>query len=1462
MAISWQTYQPKNLGGYWTNVTPTNLAATKDGDLIALCKRSGILPYTEGIVYNLSIGNSGDILGANNWVSMNRREGNPPPTNAFNDQLIISAQSITNLYSENYYVNPYFSKGNLIPSTFISLGVENMFGTQISNQILGISGENSFGVYSNYAKTSSVGPYINADYKRIKKAVMINWAYPKGGLPRALDRNNNQYSPAAAFIFTNTGVKMNTIQVVGLTGWSYVDYQSNYWRGMQGALEGPGGGNYVFNDFSAYGDSIPQGGTNAGTPILGYPDVLDGYSYTGDSANIKNVMSTFSQSVDDIASNYPKYYSTDINSALYKHFMLATSDSSNVVAKIPLVHIDINYNQFDPTNRIQYSTVKTQYSAPTGIRSITYSASDDIFFAVPNATTSNIYYASGDSAGNNNFSWGTYLIFSGTTSLPVPWNSGGFAYDLDFRDSHAFYANGKFKIIAKNKNAPGTSVLLQAETNLKGVGGAGGLIVTPLPVSQNLRKDQNIACSYISGRPTVYAGINEDGSILYGVDKLDQNVNNLYFPKDLYVDNVINLPSFADSNLPLIYSTPDSGILQINNTNKTVKLTFPGTGTLIISNNGNNLYSPYFSEMSVVVKNLTSGINSGLNWKSYNLSLSGSPINVELGNNRGSALIYSNKYSTPQYMHYLNPDITGSGGWSPIPGGPGAYGSGTLMTSYGGGGGTIGGVYQTITSPGTLYSYNPAATPKWSTSTPGVGYAFGKSIGTVGLSFNTGPSSSTMALLTNPDAKAKYQNLVFAYNITPNGWRGDQYNPSGFIPNDGAQSVSYSNNPQKTITILTSTGSNKTVAFEYKQVGGVSGDGFIGKVEKVVDPSIGGISAITYDNGYELFLATPNSSNSNKLYYTSTGDVWSSIQLTGNYNFSDAKIIAAHGKYSIFAKDLSNRSINLSSFSPAGPWIASTGITPYSASNQIIFDRASSNKQSLFALTTTDNQIVHASFKNKSILNNSALQFLKAFDTYEPQIGFQYTFPSTHSSLGYQQGILSVSDSSVLQVSNTSNGNNCLFKFLKRGPVTLTVSAPATEAFEQLFFQKQFFVGKPQTVSYAVPNNVAVGSQYSLSALSSAGLPVNYTCSDSNMATISNTTLTIVGPGRTATITVSQPGDGTYNPYVAYYTITTPIANQNISVADQQGLLSRIASPAKVLVGSSYAIPSVTAQGLPLSWSSASKNVSLSGNNLIRVTDCGAGAVFANNTGNLFYYPFVYSFQISSNPFGEAALKCNQISTISLPSVGFIDAVYSIPSYAISQAGNQITVLTYRLSNSGIARLLYSGTTNQATGLRMTGYGDCTVFYNAAENAYFNSMSGQSPISVYKNFQSFSYNVPTGITAGAVYSLSTTSSAGLSMSYSSSNSGVVSIVNNYNLVATGAGSTNITAYQAGSNAYEPINTGISVRVYRTTQTGIGFKNIPKVTVPSTSYELSEFTSAGIPIVYTSLNTGIARIRIV
>jgi YDG domain len=66
-----------------------------------------------------------------------------------------------------------------------------------------------------------------------------------------------------------------------------------------------------------------------------------------------------------------------------------------------------------------------------------------------------------------------------------------------------------------------------------------------------------------------------------------------------------------------------------------------------------------------------------------------------------------------------------------------------------------------------------------------------------------------------------------------------------------------------------------------------------------------------------------------------------------------------------------------------------------------------------------------------------------------------------------------------------------------------------------------------QTITFAALSPVSVGAAFTLSATASSGLAVTYVSSDSNVATVSGNTVTIVGPG-TCSITASQVGDGNY----------------------------------------------------------------------------------------------------------------------------------------------------------------------------------------------------------------------------------------------------------------------------------------------------------------------------------------------
>jgi len=67
-----------------------------------------------------------------------------------------------------------------------------------------------------------------------------------------------------------------------------------------------------------------------------------------------------------------------------------------------------------------------------------------------------------------------------------------------------------------------------------------------------------------------------------------------------------------------------------------------------------------------------------------------------------------------------------------------------------------------------------------------------------------------------------------------------------------------------------------------------------------------------------------------------------------------------------------------------------------------------------------------------------------------------------------------------------------------------------------------------QTVTFnPLPNKIAGDAPFTLTASSSSGLPISYTSSNTNVATVSGNTVTIVGRGYTS-ITASQPGNSLY----------------------------------------------------------------------------------------------------------------------------------------------------------------------------------------------------------------------------------------------------------------------------------------------------------------------------------------------
>ncbi len=141
----------------------------------------------------------------------------------------------------------------------------------------------------------------------------------------------------------------------------------------------------------------------------------------------------------------------------------------------------------------------------------------------------------------------------------------------------------------------------------------------------------------------------------------------------------------------------------------------------------------------------------------------------------------------------------------------------------------------------------------------------------------------------------------------------------------------------------------------------------------------------------------------------------------------------------------------------------------------------------------------------------------------------------TELSYGSAPITLQASSSSGLQVSYVSGkasvatvgGGRLIIKGV--GEVTITAKQTGgTNYLAAADVAKTFTVGKgAQAIRWEQPLSLKVGESLNLSAVSSSGLPLSYSTSNSSVATISGSSLTAVSVGE-ATITASQPGDALY----------------------------------------------------------------------------------------------------------------------------------------------------------------------------------------------------------------------------------------------------------------------------------------------------------------------------------------------
>ena len=398
------------------------------------------------------------------------------------------------------------------------------------------------------------------------------------------------------------------------------------------------------------------------------------------------------------------------------------------------------------------------------------------------------------------------------------------------------------------------------------------------------------------------------------------------------------------------------------------------------------------------------------------------------------------------------------------------------------------------------------------------------------------------------------------------------------------------------------------------------------------------------------------------------------------------------------------------------------------------------------------------------------------------------------------------------------------------GTTTITASQPGNSSFSAAIPVAQNFTAGVQTITFPnIPTQVMGNPDFSPGATASSGLPVSYTSSNINVATITAGGLIhIVGNG-TSTITAIQDGNTEYGE-ATNVTKTLTVASQFITFP---------ALPAKLLNSPEFSPGATASSGLTVSYTSSNTSVAIIVNDSIRIVGGGTTNITASQPGG--------------GPYSAAANVTNSLSvgvqTISFPAFAAktLASADFLPGATASPSGLPIT---YTSSNPAVA--IITGTNM----IHIVGLGTTNITASQPGNASYSPATSVTNVLTVGGqtitFPAFATNIPvnTYVSPGA------TASSGLTVTYTSSNTNVATIVGNL-VYIVGTGTANITASQAGNASYNAATPVTNVL-------NVGFQTITFPAIPSVFLNTPDFApgataSSGLPISYSSNNSAVATI---
>ena len=215
-----------------------------------------------------------------------------------------------------------------------------------------------------------------------------------------------------------------------------------------------------------------------------------------------------------------------------------------------------------------------------------------------------------------------------------------------------------------------------------------------------------------------------------------------------------------------------------------------------------------------------------------------------------------------------------------------------------------------------------------------------------------------------------------------------------------------------------------------------------------------------------------------------------------------------------------------------------------------------------------------------------------------------------------------------------------------------------------------------QSITFNALSSKTYGdSSFSLSGSASSGLSLSYSSSNTGVATVSGSVVTIVGAGST-TITASQVGNSSYN---AATSVT-----QALTVNKASQTISFTTLPAKTYGDSAFALTASSTSGLSVAYSSSNPSVATVSGNTVTIVGAGTSTITATQSGNGNYNA---ASGVSQNlPVSQAALSSSLI-TITAPT----SLIYSGAGKSYTAIAGGVTAFGY--TYVGVSPTVYASTT-------------------------------------------------------------------------------------------------------------------------------------------------------------------------